>query len=291
MGYRQRQPRDCVHGVNLVVTPDSLEFTFPSDKTKKAKPLRFKAESDCSGRTHGRLIDTLHLFHKYGFPYVQANLISRPAAGGKQGIDSRGQFFVHLSRGGKFIAFDPTSSSGFAVFFKEDCYRFLKHPSLQKEALRLIHPHYVRGAAMDTQIEDNGMSMQAASRYFGATERVISSKYKDKKATQDASRDVILLNAEIEDLEERRKRNRGESTAASTSEAEVQELQRQLDESQDRERQKDERIAKLEERLDHMQTAQDIRHGEIMEAISGGGNGRAAREGRSKSKPVHNMSE
>lgn len=284
MGHRQRQLRDCMYGVNLVVTPDSLEFTFPSDKTKKAKPLRFKAESDSSGKTHGRLIDTLYLFHKCGFPYVQANLVARPASGPKQGIDSRGQFFIHLSRFGKFIAFDPTDSSEFAHFFKTDCSNFLKHPKLKKEALQLIHPHYVRGAAMDTQVEDNGMSMDVASRYFGATEQVIRSRYRDKKATQDASRDVILLNAEIEDLEERRTRNRGESTAANTSEAEVRELRQQLRESLDRERQKDERIAKLEERLDNMQTAQDIRHDEIMQALRGGSNGRAARKGSPKTK-------
>jgi hypothetical protein len=294
MGYRQRQLRDCVYGVNLVVTPDSLEFTFPSDKTKKAKPLRFKAESDSGGKTHGQLIDTLYLFHKYGFPYVQNNLISWPATKGNQGIDSRGQFFVHLSRSGKFIAFDPTDSSEFGHFFKTDCSSFLKHPKLKKEAVRLIHPHYVRGAAMDTQIEDNGMSMEAASRYFGATEQVIRSKYKDKKATQDASRDVILLNAQIEDLEERKKRNRDAVSGTGTakaSDAEVQELRRQLRESQDRESEKAKRIAKLEERLDRMQASQDMRHDEIMEALHRGGNGRAARKGRSKTKPVHITSE
>jgi hypothetical protein len=284
MGYRQRQLRDCVYGMNLVVTPESLEFIFPAGKTKKAKPLRFKAESGNCGNTHGRLIYTLYLFHRYAFPYVQSNLKSQPATGGKRGTDSKDQFFVHLSRGGKLTAFDPARSQPFVSIFKGDCRRFLKHPNLQKEALQLIHPHYLRGAAMDTQIEDNGMSMEAASRYFGATEQVIRSKYKDKKATQDASRDVILLNAEIEDLEERRKRNRGESTAANTSEAEVQELRQQLRESLDRERQKDERIAKLEERLDHMQAAQDIRHGEIMEVLRGGGNGRAGRKGRPKAK-------
>lgn len=289
MGYRQRQPRDCVYGVNLVVTPDSLEFMFPSDKTKKAKPLRFKAESDSSGRTHGRLIDTLHLFHKYGFPYVQANLISRPAAGAKQGIDSRGQFFVHLSTSGKFIAFDPTSSTGFAGYFKTDCRRFLKHPALGKEALLLIHPHYMRGAAMDTQIEDNGMSMEAASRFFGATEQVIRSKYKDKKATQDASRDVILMNAQMEDLEERKERNRGAagaSNAVTASDLEVQELRQQLRESHERERQKDDRITSLEKWLDRMQAAQDKRHDELMGAIREGGDKRVARKGRQKTKPV-----
>jgi hypothetical protein len=289
MGYRQRQVRDCVYGVNLVVTPDSLEFMFPSDKTKKAKPLRFKAESDSSGRTHGRLIDTLHLFHKYGFPYVQANLISRLAAGAKQGINSRGQFFVHLSRSGKFIAFDPISSSGFTTFFKGDCRKFLKHPDLGKEALLLIHPHYIRGAAMDTQIEDNGMPMEAASRFFGAAEQVIRSKYKDKKATQDASRDVILLNAKMEDLEERKKRNRearGESKAVRASDLENQELRRQLRESHKRERQKDERITSMEKRLDHMQAAQEKRHDELMGAIREGGDKRVARKGRLKTKPV-----
>lgn len=153
----------------------------------------------------------------------------------------------------------------------------------------LIHPHYVRGVAMDTQIEDNGMSMEAAGRYFGATEQVIRSKYKDKKATQDASRYVILLNAEIEDLEERKKRNRGAAganNAVLASDLEVQELRRQLRESQNRESQKDERITSLEKRLDRMQAAQDKRHDEIMGALREGGDNRVARKGRLKTKSV-----
>jgi hypothetical protein len=139
----------------------------------------------------------------------------------------------------------------------------------------------MRGAAMDTQIEDNGMSMDAASRYFGASEQVIKSKYKDKTATQDASRDLILLNAQIEDLEVRKKRHRGtggESNAVRASDLEVQELQQQLRESHDRERQKDEQIASMEKRLDRMQAAQDKRHDELMGAIREGGDKRVARK-------------
>ncbi len=281
MGYRQRQIRDCLDGVNLVVTADSLEFTYPADKTKKAKPLHFEADLENCGKTHGRLIQALYLFHRHAFPYVQVNLKQCAPEDGRR-IDSRGQFFVHFSRCGEFIAFDQADNKMFSRVFKEDCRRFLKHPDLQSEALHLINPHYMRGASMDTQIEDKGMSMRAASRYFGATEQVIRSKYKDRNAIQDASRDVVLLNAQIEDLEERKRRNRGEGRQGGVggdSEAEVQVLRRRLRESQERERQKDERIAKLEERLDK-------RHDEIMEALHGGGNGRADREVRSKRKSV-----
>lgn len=289
MGYRQRQLRDCLYGVNLLVTPDSLEFNYPAEKTKKAKPLHFKAELENCSKTHGRLIHTLYLFYKCAFPYVLANLKPQRTTEVKRDTDSGGQFFVHLSTCGKLAPFNPTDSSLFTLVFRDDCRRFLKHPNLQNEAAQMIHPHYVRGAAMDTQIEDNGMPMDAASRYFGASEQVIKSKYKDRKSTQDASRDVILLNAQIEDLEERKKRNRensSERNVVKVSEPEVQELRRQLRESQDRECQKDKRIANLEQRLDSVQTTQDIRHDEIMEALRGGGNGQATRKGRPKSRSV-----
>jgi DNA repair ATPase RecN len=169
--------------------------------------------------------------------------------------------------------------------FKSDSRRFLKHPDLQHEAALMIHPHYIRGASMDTQIEDNGMSMEAASRYFGVSEQVIQSKYKDKNAIQDASRDVRLLNAQMEDLEERKKRNRSESSmggATRASKEEVQELRRQLQESHERENLKITQVAKLEERLDKMHTAQDKHHEEIMKALSKESKGQAPRKRRTK---------
>lgn len=65
----------------------------------------------------------------------------------------------------------------------------------------LIHPHYVRGASMDTFILDQGGSTEAASKYYGDTVVVIDRAYRDRHAVQDASRDVILVNAGLKQLE------------------------------------------------------------------------------------------
>lgn len=291
MGFRQRQIRDCVYGVNLVVTQNSIEFTYPAEKMKKDIPFHFKADLESCGATHGRLIQTLALFHRHAFPYVRTNLEVYQAREDARDHKARSedQFFVGLGNSGKFKPFDPDKDQGFTNRFKRDCRRFLKHPDLQSEAAQMIHPHYLRGAAIDTQVIDNGMSMDAATRYFAASEETIQSKYKDRKSTKDATRDVMLLNAEIEDLEARKKRNRSGSNASDATKAkdvEVQELRRQLRESRDREkqahereRQKDARIASLEQRVDQVQSTQNQHHEEVMEVLRRSGNGRRQRKG------------
>ncbi|MGB7925121.1 MAG: hypothetical protein WCF57_17910 [Pyrinomonadaceae bacterium] len=55
---------------------------------------------------------------------------------------------------------------------------------------------------MDTFILDQGGSSEAASKYYGDTVTVIDQAYRDKHAVQDASRDVILVNASLKQLNE-----------------------------------------------------------------------------------------
>lgn len=291
MGYRQRQIRDCLHGVNLKLTCDSVEFSYPAEKMKKGIAIHFWGDLENCGRTHSRLIHTLHLFDKHAFPYVQANLA--PWSSLNEEMDPRNQFFVYLNRKRKFRRFHPQNNTRFSSLFKRDSYRFLKHPDLQEVAALMIHPHYVRGAAMDTMIEDKGMSTKTASKYFAASERTINSKYKDKSATKDASRDVILMNLELEDLEVRMRRARaqGDTKAPSVIENEARELRQQIDEYQEREKQfherdkkKDERIASLEKRLDKLQKNVDKHHEELMVAIRKSRSGSGTRKAQSKAR-------
>jgi len=310
-GYRQRQLRDCKDGVNLIVTKDSLEFNYSAEQMKKDAAYHFEADSEGCEKTHGPLIKTLYLYRKYAFPYVQANPDTWPKD--RPELDPRGQWFVVLHENGKFARFDPDNASSFTAAFKSGCRKFLKHPELLQEAALLIHPHHVRGAAMDAEIVDEGMPMPVASDYFAVSERVINRKYKDRKATRDASRAVKLMNIDKMDLEERQKRNRRPvgATTESGVEKELLELRRQLSESREREkqyqerekqyqerekqyqerekqyqesgRQKDLRIAGLEQSLTELEADQDKKHEELMDAVSNRGNGAGDSEHRKRS--------
>jgi hypothetical protein len=197
MGYRQRQIRDCRYGVNLRITGDSFTFTFGKDQTKNGKPLSFTADMRMCAITHGKLYQTLSMFHRYAFPYVQHHLAPRRPG---DDVDPTGQFFVHLDGQGLFRCFHPLKNSSFCGWFSRACRRFLPGPELSKQASMLIHSHYLRGASMDTFILDQGGSMEAASKYYGDTVTVIEQAYRDRHAVQDASRDVILVNASLRQL-------------------------------------------------------------------------------------------
>lgn len=225
MGYRQRQVRDCRYGVNLRITGDSFTFTFVKDQTKNGKPLSFTADMRMSAITHGRLYQTLSMFHRYAYPYVQSHLAPRRTA---DEADPTGQFFVYLDGQGLFRHFHPHKNSSFCGWFRRACRRFLPGPELSKQAIMLIHSHYLRGASMDTFILDQGGSSEAASKYYGDTVAVIEQAYRDRHATQDASRDVILVNASLRQLGElegsKRSRSREESKGEKQLSVEVSAL-------------------------------------------------------------------
>lgn len=279
MGYRQRQLRDCSYGENLILTKNSVEFTYPADKMKILKRVHFKGDLESCNRTHGRLIHTLWLYYKFAFDYIQANLNPWPSNDEK--LDPRKQFFVLLDKNGKFNRFHPDISNSFTGVFKRDCYRFLKHPDLKAEAALLNHPHHMRGVAMDLMIEDNGMPIEAACKYFAVSRPVMDGKYRDKAAPQDASREIMLVNMSLDELEHRKRRNQGlglEEGPGINADG-VRELKKQLSESSQREKQylerekqylerdreKDHMIASFQRQLERMQ---EKHHEELLAAHS-----------------------
>ncbi len=197
MGHRQIQLRDCRYGENLIVTPDSITFKFSGRQTKNRKPLQFAANEKTSGKSHGLLIKAHYLYYKRAFPYVQARYA--PWSAGDQ--SPQNQVFVYLTNDGQFKCFELRDTKRFSGHFKRCCYKYLKHPELPGEAALLAHAHYFRGAAMDTFILDQGGSMDSASKYFGVTGKVMEQFYKDRDAPQDASRDVVLMNAQMKQFD------------------------------------------------------------------------------------------
>lgn len=197
MGHRQIQLRDCKYGENLIVTPDSITFKFAGRQTKNRKPLQFTAHEKTSGKSHGLLIRAHYLYYRRGFPYVQG----RYAPWTTEDRNPQNQAFVYLTNDGRFKCFEREDTRRFSGHFKRACYKYLKHPELMKEAALLAHAHYFRGAAMDTFILDQGGSLDSASRYFGVTEKVMEQCYRDRNAPQDASRDVVLMNAQMKELD------------------------------------------------------------------------------------------
>jgi hypothetical protein len=197
MGHRQRQLRDCKYGENLIVAPDSITFKFSGRQTKNRKPLQFTANEKTSGKSHGLLIKAHYLYYRRAFAYVQA----RYAPWSTDVQNPHNQVFVYLTNDGLFKRYERDDTKRFSSQFKLGCYKYLKHPELLKEAALLAHAHYFRGAAMDTFVFDQGGSPDAASKYFGVSGKVMEQFYKDKDAPQDASRDVILMNAQMKELD------------------------------------------------------------------------------------------
>lgn len=146
------------------------------------------------------------MFHRYAYPYVQSHLAPRRT---NDEADPAGQFFVYLDGQGIFRRFHPHKNSSSCGWFRRACRRFLSGPELSKQAVMLIHSHYLRGASMDTFILDQGGSSEAASKYYGDTVTVIEQAYRDRHATQDASRDIILVNANLRQLGELEQSKRG----------------------------------------------------------------------------------
>jgi hypothetical protein len=197
MGFRQRQLRDCRYGVNLRIADDSFTFSYTKDQTKNRKPLNFTANMRTSAITHNRLYQTLSLYHRYAYPYVQSHLAPRRT---DDAADPSGQFYVYLDVQGRFRCFHPLNNRGFSANFRNACRCYLPGPELSKQAILLLHPHYLRGASMDTFMLDHGGSSESASKYFGDTVTVMERAYRDRHAMQDASRDVILVNLGLKQL-------------------------------------------------------------------------------------------
>jgi len=288
MGYRQRQMRDCVAGVNLKVTATSVELTFAEDQTKKGTPLHFFADLKTTGRTHGRLIHTLHLYMRHVFPYIQQNLApwEAPDEKDRARYDPKGQVFVTQDRAGKFRRFKFYDAADFATWFKRATKTFLRDKELVRDAILLLHPHHMRGAAMDTMVIDHGMSEEGAGNYFGVSSEIVKREYKDRNAVRDASRDVVLINKQMAELEEITEGKRGSEQVAEIrrlyegmiqnfkdglerSEAEKRDLQARLEAVEAEKAGLNLQIVGLRREVDDMRSRADARHDELMKAITG----------------------
>jgi hypothetical protein len=214
MGYRQRQLRNGKYGKNLIVTANSIQFFYSAEETKNRKPLEFEGSLPSVEGTHGLIIRAHSTFYKRAYPYIQQRLAPWTTGNEEKDreMDPRGHVFVCMNTGGRFCRFPSDGNTHFAAIFKNACRRFIKHPELRKEAILLAHPQFFRGASMDKYILDDNGTIISAGKYYGIHPRTIERSYKDKKAASDASKDVVLMNAEMAKIGELKQGRRRRSS-------------------------------------------------------------------------------
>jgi hypothetical protein len=286
-GYRQKQLRNCILGENIKVTDTSVELFYPGKQTKTGTPLRLHVELKSANKTHGRLIHTLSLFTKHALPYIQQNLAPWDTGNEEEDRmrDPRGQFFFCMSAGGKFRRFHATNPTEFTGRFKRGTREFLKDQKLSREAINMAHPHFMCGVAMDTTYFDHGASIETTAKLHGRSEQVVRQHYKDRHAVLDASRDVILLNDQMAQVDERIEGGSSKELEKLKKEHAERERQQQDELREARQEAKEARaetkevraelaaanlkITGLKQQLAEMQSVNSARHDELMEAIRG----------------------
>jgi hypothetical protein len=265
MGYRQQLERDCLYGDNLVVTRNSIKWHFRRNQVKNDKELNFTANLAACELTHGLLIKAHYIFHKEAFAYIQDRLDFWPTGDPVEDrlMNPTGQVFVNIKKNGKFGRFHPIKgATQFAAQFKRDCFKFLADSGLSKEAIRALHAHYCRGASMDIFIVDQGGSEQAAELYYGDSIKTIREDYTDQNAALDASHQVVLMNAQMKQVDQLNKGTSGEDP-------EVKSLREELKASRRREAEQKEEIASLRSQMAQMTMALNTRFDEVINAVKG----------------------
>lgn len=265
MGYRQQLLRDCLYGENLVVTRNSIKWHFRRDQTKNDKELKFTANLAACELTHGLLIRSHYIFHKEAFAYIQGRLdfwlTGDPIE--DQQRDPTGQVFVRMRRDGTFSRFHPITGEGkFGRQFKRDCFKFLADSGLSKEAIRAIHAHFCRGTSMDIFIIDRRGSELAAERFYGVDYKTIRSHYKNRNAPQDASLDLVLMNAQMKQIDQLNK-------GTSDEDPEAKSLRAALKAAHKRDAAQREEIASLRSQVAEMTNILNTRFDEVISAVKG----------------------
>lgn len=265
MGYRQQLERDCLYGDNLVVTHDSIMWHFRRDQVKNDKELNFTGRLPGCELTHGLLIRAHYLFHKEAFAYIQGrldySLTGDPVEDRQR--DPTGQVFVYMRRDGTFRRFHPITGEGkFGSQFKRDCFTFLADSGLSKEAIRALHAHFCRGVAMDVFLIDQGGSDQAAEQFFGDKIKTIREDYNDQNAALDASYQVVLMNAQMRQVDQL-------NNGTSDEDPVVKLLEKALKASHKRETAQKEELARLHSQVAEMTNTFNTRFNEVISAVKG----------------------
>jgi hypothetical protein len=80
----------------------------------------------------------------------------------------------------------------------------------------------------NTMIIDNGATSDAASRYYGDSVKMIDHNYKDRHAVQDASGDVVLINARLEEIRALQKQDKRKDRELADAQARIADLEQKL---------------------------------------------------------------
>jgi hypothetical protein len=183
LSYRQQCIRKCAVGTNITFNPDgSVTLFWTRHQVKNKKPIRVTLTPERYDGAWEPVIHALTSYHDTVYPYVLK-------LANKQGtLDSlERQFNLRLSWDNSVVRWDPDTATGFYEWFHRWARNFLAFPEEAIEADIRFNPHFLRGLCMDWMISI-GMSLKDISSITGDTEIVISLKYLDQSAANDATR-------------------------------------------------------------------------------------------------------
>ncbi len=165
MGFRQQAVRDCKLDENLFFSSGGsvVTFTWPRWRVKNKRPIVIKLEREVD-TTHKLLIAALSLFRKHVYDFIVEN----------RAEDLHGRFFVKQNCSGRFVAF--REHTGFYQWFCNATLEFLPMRGVLKGRKQGLHPHFMRGYAIDWLL-DYGLSAGEVADLMNISEQMVRQVY------------------------------------------------------------------------------------------------------------------
>ncbi len=169
MGCRQQAIRNCKDGCNIIFGSkgETITFYWPKAMVKTKRPISITLDKSVD-KTHEMLINALWRFRQHVYPHIRKN----------QGQDLDGQFFVKADAAGRFICFK--THTNFYQWFSNASLKFLPLKGKIKGRKEGIHPHFLRGFAVDWLL-GYGLSMAEVADLMNISEKTVRESYAGKE--------------------------------------------------------------------------------------------------------------
>lgn len=230
--FRQQCMRNCVFGENIIFNADgSVTFRYPERAIKNAMEIDTTYSYADHGETHSILIDALR-GHREVYEYI-----AEIFGGGMEG-----QFFGRVL---KDTIKCYKNARQFTVDFKNRGMQFLDFKGRLLKVDFKLHPHFLRGFAIDWMYQKLGMSKEDIAKVVGCTVKVIEREYMGEERDVDSGKLLAEVNKKIR----KAKQEETEAHTQGQSGTNIHGLVRQLDASRGEIARERERARRAEERI------------------------------------------
>jgi hypothetical protein len=243
---RQQCVRNCRKDWNIFfLGRDAVMFRWREGEIKNDKDF-----SQTVKRAHVNtcepLVDGLFKYRDHILPFLEG-------LADDQHVDTRGEFFLHVSMGFKVRPFSKTSTGIFCLSFNLLCRKFIDFTGMPAHMRQKFSPHVIRGITADYLHDDLGMSTESTSRVLGDTVRTTDEDYLQKNRV-DATPALDEAEERAAAIKERRLRESGRDVPDNPGGAgvEARVLREALNDSLERERKMAEEIAELKAKYDQL---------------------------------------